>query len=408
MEKGFKRKNREKISRRKFLGLLLAGISGLITYKLIHKENKEEESDKERKLEEILKEINEYLKEIENNNQKIEFEDKEFEKYLKEHTKSYPSKAYLLEDSNLALDTLWEEKNDFLEKNKKEGSILKFRELKLNKLEIFENSPKGYIPDLKTFKKYIEYCISEIFLTFDWNKVFQNEKSGFSENKINLFRKVFLNEDFLEFFVNIIIALILNEICYISEDSEKNKKLLEFLLNNHGLLFIINIPSLYDERLSLGPFQLTDLVVNPDKEKFYPINFMNQFINEFPQNIKEKYELPNYILPESLENFGIRDHFKGEILLLLYYLIFELFKDLDLSLLEFAFEDRDWLYYQISYYLAGCHHLPKITQNLFKDFFNKENIIKKKSFVDFVKEKGNNNDLVIYLERFRDNLKGVG
>ena len=399
-----KRTRREKISRRRFLKIITLGVLSLIIYELIKRKKGEKEPIKEEKyLEKTLKNINKFLVKIENNDKRERFEE-EFIEYLKNKAISYPLEAYIMDDSELALDTLWEEKNDFLEKRNLEELIKRFREIKLKKLESLETSKRGYVNNFKIFRLYVNNCISEVFLTFNWDKIFQDERYRYNKEQTELFEQIISDQDFLKILSNTLIAIILTEICYIDEEAEKNLKLLEFLLNKHGLLFIVNIPSLYDERLSLGPFQLTDLVVNPDKEKFYPINFMNQFIKEFPEEIKKEYNLPQYKIPEKLEDFGIRDHFKGEILLLLYYLL-ELFKNFNLNLLKDALKKKDWFYYQVSYYLAGCHHLPGKTKKLFEEFLNKDNINQEKGFVDFVNYKGEG--LSTYLDRFRNNLKEV-
>jgi hypothetical protein len=201
--------------------------------------------------------------------------------------------------------------------------------------------------------------------------------------------------------------LILVETCYVSKESDRNKKLLSYLLNNYGLKFLAYIPSIYDARLSLGPFQLTDLVVGKEKDKFYPINFMNSFVTQFDKDTREKYKLPEYQLPDSLEKFNIRDHFRAEVYLLLFYLL-ELFRKIDIEEIKRAYsQNKKWFYYQLCYYLAGCHHLPGISQKHFIEFLRQEeNIEKQKSFVDFLRSQKVKGSIVVYLKRFRGNLKG--
>jgi hypothetical protein len=51
--------------------------------------------------------------------------------------------------------------------------------------------------------------------------------------------------------------------------------------------------------------------------------------------------------------------------------------------------------------------LPGISQKHFIEFLRQEeNIEKQKSFVDFLDIQEVKDDMIVYLERFRDNLKG--
>jgi len=404
LEKRPERKER-KLTRRQFL-TILGGVLGLIGGTLIWRRFMRERIKKgpeEITLEDFLMKINEELLEIENNDTRPKEELK-----LDIEGATFPAKAYLLGNPQLSLDTLWEEKIDYIEQNIKDKKLVfYFRDLKLSLLENFENQPKGYISDLSILRRYIQGCILESLSILDTEKLFSHERYNFDEERRKLILEILNDEDFLNFLYLTILSLILVETCYISKESDRNKKLLSYLLNNYGLKFLAYIPSIYDARLSLGPFQLTDLVVGKEKDKFYPINFMNSFVTQFDKDTREKYKLPEYQLPDSLEKFNIRDHFRAEVYLLLFYLL-ELFRKIDIEEIKRAYsQNKKWFYYQLCYYLAGCHHLPGISQKHFIEFLRQEeNIEKQKSFVDFLRSQKVKGSIVVYLKRFRGNLKG--
>jgi len=400
-----------KFTRRDFLRILGGGFTGLIGYALfswfmkerIKKGPKEVKGPEKVTLEDFLMKINEELSEIENNNTRPKEELK-----LDIEVATFPAKAYLLDKPQLSLDTLWEEKIDYIEENIKDKNLVfYFRNLKLSLLENFENQPKGYISDLSTLRRYIQGCILESLSVLDQEKLFSHERYNFDKERRELILEILNDKDFLNFLYLTILSLILVETCYVSKESDMNKKLLSYLLNNYGLNFLAYIPSIYDARLSLGPFQLTDLVVGREKDKFYPINFINSFVIRFDKETREKYKLPEYQLPDSLEKFNIRDHFRAEVYLLLFYLL-ELIRKIDIEEIKKVYsQNKEWFYYQLCYYLAGCHHLPGISQKYFIEFLSQEeNIGKQKSFVDFLGNQGVKDDIIVYLERFRNNLKG--
>ncbi|GEM_PF-2110929 len=408
-----------KITRRGFLGILTGGLGASIIFWYLKKrigQGRKEFVEKEFILEDFLRQIHNELSEIENRvelklteEQKEETEEK-LKKFKENWGKlAYPLKAYFIEDPSLSLDTLWEKKNDYIKEiEEDEGLILKFRKIKLNFLRSFEDKPRGYIEDLNEFEDYIRKCITESMLVLDIEALFKHERYNFEEEKINLILEILKDEKFIELFTRSLISLILVEICYIDENAKNNKNILIYLLRKNGLRFLSFVPSIYDKRLSIGPFQLTDLVIGEEKDKFYPLNFMNNFIKEFDEEVKEKYKLPQYKLPNSLEQFEIRHHYRAEVYLLVFYLL-ELFRKFEIDQIKKAYQkDKNWFYYQICYYLAGCHHLPVETQKLFKKFLdNEENIEQEKSFVDFANTQDTNKDLLVYLDRFRANLKGA-
>lgn len=409
--------DKKRITRREFLTLVVLALLGVLGYKLlpriIKKTKEEAEEEKEAiLLEEKLSEINKRLLNLENNNAQLDYSDlaKEINEYLKNKEISDLTKYYLMEIEKgleaFVIDNLWEEKINLVEeklkgnRKEKEERILEFRKFKEILMNEYEELPKGYIKDIEEFKTYLKFCILEVFFTLKLEELLENERFKFDEEKRNLTFQILGDEKFLNYFVNLLLALILNEISNISKDKEINRKMLEYLLRKYGLRFITSIPSIYDIVPSFGPFQLTNLVIGEEKDKFYPINFMNQFIMEFEQDMKKKYKLPDYKLPSNIYGLRLRDHFKAEILLLLFYLL-EVFKKINLEILKKFLEKRDWFYKQLIYYLGGAHHLPAKSKELFLEFLSDErNLEYEKGFIDFIEE----GDLKKYLEGLRKNF----
>lgn len=409
--------DKKRITRREFLTLVVLALLGVLGYKLlpriIKKTKEEAEEEKEAiLLEEKLSEINKRLLNLENNNAQLDYSDlaKEINEYLKNKEISDLTKYYLMEIEKgleaFVIDNLWEEKINLVEeklkgnRKEKEERILEFRKFKEILMNEYEELPKGYIKDIEEFKTYLKFCILEVFFTLKLEELLENERFKFDEEKRNLTFQILGDEKFLNYFVNLLLALILNEISNISKDKEINRKMLEYLLRKYGLRFITSIPSIYDIVPSFGPFQLTNLVIGEEKDKFYPINFMNQFIMEFEQDMKKKYKLPDYKLPSNIYGLRLRDHFKAEILLLLFYLL-EVFKEINLEILKKFLEKRDWFYKQLIYYLGGAHHLPAKSKELFLEFLSDErNLEYEKGFIDFIEE----GDLKKYLEGLRKNF----
>ena len=407
IEKGPKESKKDKkLSRRRFLKILPLTVL-ILSLKGDTRKEEKKETRKEFSLEEFLSNINRELSEIENtlelelSKEEQESLEKEF-KELKENLEylAYPIKAYFLDNPLLAIDTLWEEKN---ERIKDEELVFKFREIKLSFLTKLLIKPKGYIKDLEEFKDYIEGCITEALLTLDLENLFINERYKFDEEIKSVILEILQDQTFTDFLVKSLLTLILVEICHTSKGAEFDKRVLTYILQKYGLRFLSSIPAVYDDRLSLGPFQLTDLVIGENKEAFYPINFINNFVKEFDEEIRKRYNLPQYKLPTSLEKFEIRHHFKAEVYLLLFYLL-ELFRKVPLEKIKKAYQkDKSWFYNQLCFYFAGCHHLPSSTQNLFDEFLNnEENIENKKSFVEFANRKSTNENLIVYLKRFKE------
>lgn len=301
------------------------------------------------------------------------------------------------------IDNLWEEKINLLEKMRLQEGISEIRQFKEILMHEYKNLPKGYCENIENFKNYLIHCVIETLNVLDLEQLLKNERYKFEKEKKELLIKILNDELFLDHFINLLLALILNEICYISNNKEINKKILEYLLKKYGLRFLSSIPAIYDISYSFGPFQLTNFVIGKEENKFYPINFMNQFIKEFDEEIKQKYHLPNYKLPDTIYDLRLRDHFRAEILLLLFYLL-ELLKNIDLNTLNKYLEKRTWFYKQLVYYLGGSHHLPYQTRRLFLKFLSQdENITHEKEFIDTVKTAGKE-DLLVYLKRLRVNF----
>ena len=410
-----RKEKRNNITRREFLTFLgLAGLGGTIMLlrSCLGKEKAEEinkkiEEDKEKGILTALKEINKKLKKIEDRNEPYQYNLQDLLEVLKNKELNYPIKAYFIDDSYLALDTLWEEKNDYVEeKFKDEDLILKFRKLKEKILKNFAEHYKGYIENSDDFKKYLSLVISESLIVLDLEKIFDNDRYKFDEMQKIFIRNLLREENLLKLLNKTLFCLILVEICYADKDTEINKEILNYLLARRGLRFLVSIPAIFDKVLSFGPFQISEFVIGENKDKFYPINYINRFVIEFSEEERKEFNLPIYKLPERLDNFDLRDHFRAEIYLLIYYFL-ELVKNVDIEILKNAYkEDEGWFFIQLCYYWAGCHHLPYLTQKLFKEFLEDNNNIKnKKSFADFIQDK--NENLNIYLNRFREILKGA-
>jgi len=417
-EKRVSRRKDEKIGRRDFLKLALLMVGGALGLRTLEhrfkdkseKENKETKNlEKEKSLEEIISEINKRLEEIENNNNPINYT--EDEEYIKESFKEKGKilSAYLtpiqenLEE--LSLDTLWENKIDYMKEQKvKEDEILEIRRLKLRLIDDYEKLPKGYVESLEEFKEYLNLVLKETVLTINLDELLNSERLKLNEEKENKLKEIFKDKNFWKEFINLLKGLILVEICYFSKEKEINEKVLEYILKKYGLRFITSIPAIHDTKISFGPFQLTELVIGSEEGKFYPINFMNKFILEFDEEIKKKYELPNYKLPDKINDLRMRGHFRAEILLLLYYLLLIL-KEIENKNLNEALKNKEWFYKQLIYALGGCHHLPYATMKLFLNFMSKEKIIKeKKDFIDFININSDNRNLITYLNRLKENL----
>lgn len=413
IEKGKNTRQEEKIGRRRFLKLAPFLLLGLLSLKGDEssriKEESKIETKKELSLEEILSEINKELINLENNNERLDYShlEKEICEYLKDKKMSKLVEYYLMEIKTgleeAIIDNLWEEKINLLEKIGPQEGISEIRQFKEILMDEYENLPRGYCENIENFKNYLMLCVIETLNVLDLEQLLKNERYKFEKEKKELLIEILNDELFLDHFINLLLALILNEICYISDNKEINKKILEYLLKKYGLRFLSSIPAIHDISHSFGPFQLTNFVIGKEENKFYPINFMNQFIKEFDEEIKQKYNLPNYKLPDTIYDLRLRDHFRAEILLLLFYLL-ELLKNIDLNTLNKYLEKRAWFYKQLVYYLGGSHHLPYQTRRLFLKFLSQdENITHEKEFLDTVKTAGKE-DLSVYLERLRVNF----
>ena len=392
-----RKKDSLKITRRELLGLIGASAFMILAGKYlrdIFSEKKPEKSEE--------KEYLEKLSEIEKNNNRYSTEDLQIEK---PQNGGILSEAYSSEDSTSALVFLWNKKIERVEKSiknlekrrkiktaaKLKERINKFKELQKKSSDMWQRE-KGFVKDLNEFEEYLNLCTLETLSNFDIDKFLNTKK--YNEDKILSIKK-FLFLFFLQihkFLINIIIT----EVCHLDkEDPKENFKILTFILRKHGLTFLSFIPALHDNLVSFGPFQLTPLVINPeDEENIYPITYMNKFLKE------------NHKLPNNLEEFRVRDHYKAEILLSLYYVadILKTTKILDnIESILSNEENLKWFLEQIFYYLAGAHHYPSPTKENFENFMEKffteqfNQKTEKESFLNYIKESSEHGK---YIKRF--------
>jgi len=382
----------KKLTRREFLKktveVLGAGsIGAIIATLLLNRIRKlKENSQKDVKSNKITEKIAKEIEKIEKNNTPYPVEDLKIENI----NQNILLDAYLSDNSFDALSLLWNKKIQRLE-GKKPNLEEIFENLKQEGLEKLKKE-RGCIKNLSEFENYLHLCIFETLSIFDINKFLENKE--YNSNKSQLIKKFLFK--FMIILPKFLISLIITEVCYLNKDKPiENFKILSVVLRKHGLSFISFVPALYDNELSFGPFQLTPFVVNPsDEEKTYPVTYMNKNF------IQEGYKLPDY-----LQDFQVRDHYKAGILLSLYYVSNLLKTPAILNNLETLLDKENitWFIDQIFYYLAGVHHFPSLTKRQFIEFIKSLNLNDQKvnfnnhSFLNFVDPSSHSGK---YIKRF--------
>lgn len=395
-----KKKNNErepKISRRKFLKLLGSGlVIGLGSYFLLSKllkllfSKKEEER---KTLKEILEEINKGLSELENNkefdpsqNLSVNLSEK-LKKFIESNSLGgLIGKYFVFDNKNeinpyFILDNLWEEKIGKVEEEFKEN----FRKLKIEILGDYEENPGKRIDLREFFNNYLNNCLIESLSIIDIDKL--SRRFELSQEKMDVLKIILEDSKFYRTILIFLSLIILNEISYASKDNpEINLEILNYLISNFGINFISCIPSIYDERISFGPFQLTDIVVGENNTKrSYPISIINECLKDEFENY--------YKLPNNLKDFRKRHHYRGVIFLCIYNLCRYLKKLNENQLFEIENlikNKRENFYYNLILILAASHHGG---EGVIKEFLKPEN---EREFSENVKN---------YLERIKINYE---
>lgn len=395
-----KKKNNErepKISRRKFLKLLGSGlVIGLGSYFLLSKLLKLLFSKKEedrKTLKEILEEINKGLSELENNkefdpsqNLSVNLSEK-LKKFIESNSLGgLIGKYFVFDNKNeinpyFILDNLWEEKIGKVEEEFKEN----FRKLKIEILEDYEENPGKRIDLREFFNNYLNNCLIESLSIIDIDKL--SRRFELSQEKMDILKIILEDSKFYRTILIFLSLIILNEISYASKDNpEINLEILNYLISNFGINFISCIPSIYDERISFGPFQLTDIVVGENNTKrSYPISIINECLKDEFENY--------YKLPNNLKDFRKRHHYRGVIFLCIYNLCRYLKKLNENQLFEIENlikNKRENFYYNLILILAASHHGG---EGVIKEFLKPEN---EREFSENVKN---------YLERIKINYE---
>jgi hypothetical protein len=405
-------KKEKGITRREFLkklGLGTLGVLGTIPILEILR-SCESEEEREKTQEEVLNELEQKIKIYEeeqfldiseNKEKKVEvILDENLEKYLSENNLSNLMTIYFgdlekTEEGNFKispfkiLDNLWKEK---INKTNNEEFKKKLIELKINLIKDYQKW-QGKKVDLKDFINYINLNVKKSLSALDWEQikskfVFSKESSEIlNRQKEELFNKIINDKKFEKYLSLTLLVIILNEISFASlKNPDINLQVLNFLISNFGINFISLIPAIYDQRISFGPFQLTDLVVGDEKNKKYFVNDINEFVKESSKKINLK-------LPDKLEEFRKSHHYQGTVFLCVYYLCSYIKKanEAQTNQIKDTFEkQKEEFYYQLFLMWCACHHGG---YSVIGEFLEEERKLKE--------------EVKIYLERSKANLSLV-
>ncbi|GIW66950.1 MAG: hypothetical protein KatS3mg095_0848 [Candidatus Parcubacteria bacterium] len=280
------------------------------------------------------------------------------------------------------MDTLWENKIEIFKDDKEKE---KFRKLKFLILEAYEQYP-GKRLNIKDFLIYIELCITKSILILDLDKL--KEEFNLSSKQEEIITLILKDELFYNYLAIMLITIILNEISFASKNNpEINLSILEYIISNFGINFISAIPAIADERLSFGPFQLTDIVVGKNSsDKKYPITTINECIRE---------SFSEYKLSEDLAKFKNKDHYQGEVFLCIYYLC-RYIKEIDETQLDYLISliknndtRREEFYKKLISVFSIGHHGGE------------------GELIDFIKGRELKENVKIYLDRTESNYQAV-
>lgn len=421
-----------KFTRREFLKFILALSSGAFLWFIFPNLLKRSVPEKKDNPEEtFFRILNLILSNYENNNERF-FDENEIDKYLESvkngenkivnfcFTKKYRTPEEVLGE-------LWKIK---LEKNKNLKGEKNLSTIAQEICYEYQQQPKGYIKSLEHFSSYLNNVIIESLTIIDFDSLL--ERMGFSEERKNIILSFFYSDptketSFINFLRQVLLSLILVEVCFVDEKNyHLNLKTLELILRNYGLSFLNSIPSLHDNIISFGPFQISKHVLpqkNSELTGTYPPRVITRFINKnllsrLPSDLKERYKFPEFI-----DDLRDRNHYRVQVFSMIYYLLnlFSCFSTKRLkSLLPTGKDEEEKdqriknrkvkFLNELAFYLAGAHHSPARINSLFinylKNNFNPEG---GKTFYEYIEQIGKKSHyprkLFIYLKKFSVNYQ---
>ncbi len=303
---------------------------------------------------------------------------------------------------------LWKEKSRKFNKNYQSFAEDLIKDELINKKNIKFNN-------VEDFLRYLDLLHGIFISLLDVNKLYNRlfpEKER--DLDVQLFEAIVLEElKNIKFTIPTIVSLlkILNEVGRISPDPSFNFQFLKFLLNRYGVNFLNCLPSLYDDLISFGPFNLTYYVIG---DKSHSVNFIDQFsigeslekelfnfdkeeLKNLPEDTKQLYLKFNELakpIPNDIAKIRDYDHYKANLFLILYHLIYFIkHRDLDTEvkrkMLEILRSKKDseiknWLIQEIIVCLTTLHHRPAdlvyFIKNIKSKLSNKKDFIEGKSY----------------------------
>ncbi|MCD6464070.1 hypothetical protein J7L02_00925 [Candidatus Woesearchaeota archaeon] len=181
-----------------------------------------------------------------------------------------------------------------------------------NKKVLKYSSNNHHYSSLDNFLKEIDNSINNVYKHLDWDMI--AEVKNLNKKKLNLLKKLAEKID-----AKAMLAYGLTELMP-KEDPDLNKQVLDFILKNYGVDYLMLIPAMHDGYASFGLWQLTSLAV-------YEVEKPNGKIERRGASIINQALPDKYKIPGSLVLFNNEDHIKAAYLFAINNLA-ELIRDL--------------------------------------------------------------------------------
>jgi hypothetical protein len=133
-----------------------------------------------------------------------------------------------------------------------------------------------------------------------------------------------------------------------SSDGDLNRDVLEFLLKNAGSRYVYSLPSIYDDRVSFGPYQISAEALGYIDLQ-HPVGGVSKINGALPESKR---------LPNSIANLRGADHHKAALLFAIYNLatLIKKLQPKELVTLKKVWKNHITAVVQ---YIAAAHHMPK-------------------------------------------------
>lgn len=193
-----------------------------------------------------------------------------------------------------------------------------------------------------------------------------------------------------------LIAVILRELLPPLKSKEEIRINVEFfniLLTSAGTQFIEGIPSLYDEVISFGPFQLSE-IIEKSIEVFLKIELLNK--EGFEKSWRNLWKLPDNVeieIPQSIKSVDGAWHYVWFIINIIKLIYFMYLSNLENKKEEFkkVFEDKIINNEEnFMTFIALAHHRPGMLVNFINSLINNQSIVFKneilQSYIENIRE----------------------